>query len=260
MKVVNSKLNLKRRIDRFFSSELEGRKQANIFLGGLAKEAHIYIFGGMLRDISLLGVRGFCSDIDVVFDGNRTQLLKALRVLNVENYKENRFGGYRIKRHSFDFDIWCVEDTWAFKQNIVSKNGIDSLLNTTLMNWDAILYHYNEKDVLTKDYYLNDLSIGLIDIILERNPNEIGALVRILRTIYGKSAAIVGERMVDMLRRSLNRDTTDQLIAYERSHYAVCFINNYKIQCLNEGLRTVKDGDALGIRSNILPKQLPFDL
>lgn len=260
MNVVNSELNLKRRIDRFFSSGVQGRKQASVFLNGLAMDAHVYIFGGMLRDISLLGAKGFRSDIDVVFDGNRIQLLASLRLVGVINYKENKFGGFRVRQGDFDFDIWCVEDTWAFKHDLVSQEGVESLLNTTLMNWDAILYHFNDKKFIARDGYLNDLSRGLIDLILEKNPNEAGALVRILRAIYGKNVSVIGERMVDMLRRTLNRNAVDKLIEYEKEHYNDQLINHYKIQCLNEKLSNIKDGEVLDMQTNAMPKQLRFKL
>lgn len=73
------------------------------------------------------------------FDQNRA-LYQTLKKLNVSSFPENKFGGFRLTHSRMDFDIWRLEDTWAFREDIISLHNIDSLLHTTLMTWDAVIY------------------------------------------------------------------------------------------------------------------------
>ena len=91
----------------------------------------VYLFGGVLRDLALLGRKGFNSDIDVVVEGNWEQFVSYLDSLKAH---KNKFGGYRLTIGGWPVDIWNASETWAIKRGLVRYNGIASLTETTVLN------------------------------------------------------------------------------------------------------------------------------
>ena len=85
----------------------------------------------------------------------------------------NKFGGFRIRNAKWDIDIWTMKNTWVFAQGHVDYRNINSLLDTTLMSWDSVLYSFPT--------------------------NKIGAYVRLLRPIYGKNVVNLGEKATKSL-------------------------------------------------------------
>ena len=79
------------------------------FLSDSLPDGDAYLFGGVLRDLALLGGRGFNSDIDVVVEGDWTSFKKYLDHLGA--YR-NKFGGYRLDVASWKVDIWSARETW----------------------------------------------------------------------------------------------------------------------------------------------------
>lgn len=150
-------------------------------------EGGVYLFGGLLRDFALFGRQGFNSDIDIVIDGDFGE---ASRLLLGMGARRNKFGGFRLThRHkNLPIDIWSARETWAIKQGYVEFNGISSLLNTTVLNWDAILMNWETKSFICGSNYFEDISNRYVDIVLEYNPNPLGMYVRVLRHILLKDA------------------------------------------------------------------------
>lgn len=141
------------------------------------------IFGGMLRDLALVGSAGFSSDIDIVTTAPASDLKNAISSFFPV---QNRFGGYRFTKQGCSFDIWRLEDTWAFKQGFVAISGFDDLLNTTFFNLDAIAYHLTRRSILTQPNYFSALQTGILDINLEANPNPERMAARALRLVQFK--------------------------------------------------------------------------
>lgn len=80
----------------------------------------------------------------------------------------------------------------AFKNRIVEFKDTYSLLNTTLMSWDSILYDVKKKHLISPDNYLHDLHHRRLELVLQKTPNEVGSVIKILRTIYNKRVQIPG--------------------------------------------------------------------
>lgn len=241
MKIVPNHQRLKLRIEDFFDS-CEERKQAGAFIDALAGQVHTWIFGGMIRDIGLYGRKGFVSDIDLVVDSSQEALLQALQSLSIENLSMNKLGGIRFRYSGIDFDIWCIQDTWAFKNSIVKFEEPHSLLKTTLMSWDSVLYDVKRKHVISTDNYLRDLHLRRLELVLQDTPNQEGSLIRILRTIYKKHVQILGPNICDYLRHSLQSYTFDDLSMYERRRYQSCSFTEVDLLILKENLRHAISG------------------
>ncbi|MEX9251255.1 hypothetical protein [Pseudenterobacter timonensis] len=241
MKVVPSHQRLKLRIENFFDT-CDERKQARALIDALAGEMHAWIFGGMVRDMGLFGRKGFISDIDLVVDGSREELLHTLHALNIHQLRVNKLGGVRFRLNGLDFDIWCIQDTWAFRNRHVKFEDASSLFKTTLMSWDAVLYDLKQKRVLSPENYLHDLHQRRLELVLGMTPNQPGAVVKILRTIYNKRVQIVGPQLCHYLRVALQTWPVDALRQYEYGRYHTHSFNEADLRRLKSCLCHARSG------------------
>ena len=145
----------------------------------------MYLFGGVLRDIALLGRRGFNSDIDLVVEGNWSSCVRYIESLDA---RKNKFGGYRLEIAGWPIDIWNARETWAIKQGLVPYKNIASLTRTTVLNWDAILMNWRTRCFVYREDYIEAINSRVLDIVLEKNPNPLGMAVRVLRHLCAKDA------------------------------------------------------------------------
>ena len=232
------KYSLKKRVDRFFYTPPKFRGEVSNVVMSLTEETkqNIYAFGGLVRDISLFGIKDFSSDVDLVFDGSKVELKKALSCINTAPITENKFGGFRLHMKSWDVDIWSAEDTWAFKEGLVEFTSIESILETTLMSWDSALYDVNHKKLSYRKHYLEDILQGRLDIVLANTPNEIGAMVRLGRAIQAKNAKLLAPKAADLIREYLARYSFNEIIEYEYHSYHNQFITLNTLESLSKSL------------------------
>lgn len=181
-------------------------------------DGDVYLFGGMLRDLALYGRKGFTSDIDVVVDGDWSELVKYMEHLDA---RKNKFGGYRLNVGSWPVDIWNARDTWAVKQAYVAYDGISSLLDTTVLNWDAILMNWRTRSFVTRPNYLEMLQKRTLHVVLEQNPNPLGMAVRVFRHLCMKDARKISAAAANYLARCTRTYSFDQLCQSERRSYGL---------------------------------------
>lgn len=194
-------------------------------------DGDVYLFGGVLRDIALHGQKGFNSDIDLVVEGDVKRLLKY--IVNI-GAKINKFGGYRINIGYTPVDIWRAEDTWAIKQGLVEYNGIFSLTNTTILNWDGILMNWRTKSFIHKSDYFEKLNNRILDIVLEENPNPLGAAVRVFRHISQKDPNKISIKAIKYLASNARKYDYDALRSYELKSYKNTHIRERVVQFFSE--------------------------
>ncbi|HHA1915714.1 hypothetical protein L8P27_02625 [Enterobacter asburiae] len=247
MKVVHTHQSLQLRVEDFFDSS-EERKKTRAFINALVEQTQAWIFGGMVRDIGLYGPDGFTSDIDLVIDWSHQNLTKALSALHIHQFTINKLGGLRFHYNGLDFDIWCIQDTWAFKNQKVKYENSDSLLKTTLMSWDSVLYDVKRKKVISTESYLQDLQRRRLELVLQETPNELGSVIRILRTIYNKQVEILGPQICDYLLHALRIHSCELLRQYEYSRYQKYSFSEGELQLLKENLLHAKSGRDTKIR------------
>tara|TARA_Y100001972_G_scaffold122266_1_gene167559 strand:+ start:1733 stop:2581 length:849 start_codon:yes stop_codon:yes gene_type:complete len=206
--------------DRIDLSGMKGPSQ-NIsdfldFIVDATPKGDVYLFGGLIRDMALSGKKGFNSDVDIVVDGNWTEIT---RYIEGRGSKKNRFGGYRLWIGEWPVDIWNARETWAVKNGYVKYQGIASLTETTILNWDAVLMNWRKKTFICKDSYLDDLSHGVMNIVLPENPNPTGMAARVFRHLSLKDAQKVTVRTADYLSKCTERYSFMQLREYEIKSY-----------------------------------------
>lgn len=142
------------------------------------------IFGGMIRDFALGGVREFASDIDLVSMASREEI----RIfISKYNPQANKFGGFRFVVGGQMFDIWSFNDTWAFKQGLVKASGFHDLCKTTFFNVDAACKPLNSTSLISDEDYLESLECRLLDINLEQNPAPNSIAARAIRMAITKN-------------------------------------------------------------------------
>lgn len=241
----NSLETLRKRVERYLELHHESRSkdsallisepaQGEFFFGDISKPKEIiekiyeasdrggvYLFGGMLRDLALYGASGFKSDIDIVVDGNWQACSQYLGSLNA---RKNKFGGYRISILGQPLDIWDARETWAIKENIVNYEGIESLINTTITNWDAILMDWRTKKFICKPNYIDDINNRALTINLAANPNPIGAAVRVFRHLCLKEARKISIKTIDYLAECAKCFKFENLKKKELSSYGDSYI------------------------------------
>ena len=240
------KLVLKKRLQRFFDPKSKARQGLYSFLDGLTSKVDVYIYGGVIRDIALYGVASFKSDIDIVFTGDETALKSVWT--NYGGAERNNFGGHRLNVGRWQVDIWSAEATWAFKEGYRRFESIESMLDTTITNWDAILYHWKDGKIICKEDYFKDLSSYYLDVVLDKNPNMLGMYTRVMRYCMGKAAARkVSPRVAHLLKSAFEDYSEQELLEYEERSFEDRYLQNV-YECL------AKDENLY--RDDIFPKEL----
>jgi predicted nucleotidyltransferase len=244
---IDSLESLKGRIDSFFKSPArrkETRPQLSLdldftsqqlqfpihhnvtdfinFLADIVPSGNLYLFGGLLRDVSLFGRKAFNSDIDIVVEGDWTHCVEFLERIGAAR---NKFGGYRFQVGKWPIDIWKAEETWAIRRGLIRYDGIFSLTKTTVLNWDAILMNWKSKNLVCRNDYLESLVNRRLDIVLTENPNPKGTAVRVFRHICLKDARQLTSRAADYLASCTRKYSFAELKESEIASYKTSVID-----------------------------------
>ena len=245
MSVAATPSRLAKRVKYFLSRERKRDDRLSRLLDNLPPVVPAYLFGGIIRDIALFGNRElFRSDIDIVCVGPEKRLRKLLQeFLTKNNLQRNKFGGFRISTDLWLVDIWSAETTWAFKQGLRPYEGIQSLLDTTITNWEGILFSLHEKNLLYRDNYFRDIQRGYLDVVLVENPNPLGMYVKVMRSYIDKGASVFSGQAVQVLRKAVSDYSFEDLSAYAKSRYKTCYINE---NTFNKITLELKHRDCVG--------------
>lgn len=211
----------------FRPEELITRPTASIiefldFLTDSLPDGELYLFGGVLRDLALVGARGFSSDIDLVVEGDWAECTKYLDRIGAQR---NKFGGYRTEIGGWEIDIWNAKETWAIREGLVEYKSILSLTETTVLNWDAILMNWRTKSFVCKHDYLEQTQARVLDIVLEKNPDPEGMAVRVFRHLCAKDAKSLTPRAVAYLADCTSSFSFQELAARELKSYGKSIIS-----------------------------------
>jgi len=165
------------------------------------------IFGGMLRDFALGNARRFSSDIDLVSLASRDDIAKAVAEFSPVR---NKFGGYRFAVKKQVYDIWAFEDTWAFREGLVTGTGLEDLLRTTFFNVDASAYSITRDCCYISPVMRSSIEAKLLDINLPENPSPERMVRRAIRIGCEKNFAI-GYELAGFLLRHLKLQHLDRV-------------------------------------------------
>lgn len=228
------------------------------FMTAAVPRGDIYLFGGVLRDLALLGRRGFNSDIDLVVEGDWDNCVSYLESLGAH---KNKFGGYRLKVADWPVDIWNAKETWAIRQGFVQYKGIASITETTVLNWDAILMNWRTQSFIHRKNYLEELKARVLDIVLVENPNPLGMAVRVFRHLCAKDARKITRKTAKYLEDCAKAFSFSEIRDSEMRSYGNSVIE-YAVYQLFEHMNGYEQFDIesrFSIASDILERELELD-
>lgn len=182
-------------VERYLIKDIYAKK----FFDEICDMFDIILFGGCVRDI-VYGHISNWRDLDIVLcnkvnvnNNLETIIIKLQRKIKNINIQKNRFNGYKIRFQQLIFDLWMLEDTWAFKEGILIPTRYN-LLKSVYLNIDAYAYDWHNS------FFLDDCNkkkIHIIDIELERSNNVLLNLIR---------AQVLGEKYgLPLSRRLLDK-------------------------------------------------------
>jgi hypothetical protein len=213
----------KKRLRRFFEEPTAERRHVPSFISRLADASDVFVFGGAVRDISLLGGAKFNGDVDIVVRSFDKSSLYS--ILNSFDAKKNKFGGYRLQIGQWKFDVWEASETWAYKVGAVKEQTHLSLLETTFFNWDAIVFDAHQGVLHHGPHYFTDLADKYLELVLEDNPNMLGAFVRALRTLSLSDEIRTGPKMSRFLKAKLAEIADTEIMSYEIGSFAKSYLS-----------------------------------
>lgn len=152
----------------------------------LEEAGDIYLIGGVLREFKDNGDILELRDLDLVIDiKNQGDWENTLSEFPSDR---NCFDGYKWHFEDLVIDAWPIDETWAYRNGVVvckPENWVECLGDTVFLSIDAIVYDLKE-DVWYDKKYQETMKSGMLDIVLEDNPQVLLNLVRamILRRRY----------------------------------------------------------------------------
>jgi len=184
-------------------------------------------FGGTLRSLLLNRIRGRKGlgrprDLDIVVADASIQRLK--QRLGHRVVRETRFGGIKVERESWQFDLWPLEATWAFKKDQNLFSTFSALPYTTFFNLEAVAVDVWARPGSQRNIYEGDGRFfeGLLTKTIELNDehNPFPALCVVRSLVMAKTTGFaIGPRLVSYLFTHSIRISDCELETAQRHHY-----------------------------------------
>jgi hypothetical protein len=183
-------------------------------------------FGGTLRSllISRLFRRrpGKPRDIDIVLKGVSVESLRDRFEPLIT--RGTRFGGFRLQRVNWQFDLWPLHRTWAFVNDAIENPGFAALPFTTFFNLEAIAVEVWPEPGRTRqifsgdDQFFDGIRMRTLEINREDNPFPDLCVVRAL--VMAASVDFrLGPRLAAYIASHGEFMTGDQLETVQKKHY-----------------------------------------
>ena len=149
---------------------LDKHPPAKLMFSDMLSSGELYLIGGVLREY--LDHRSFDNlrDIDIIVNVKNAE--KWRETIQKYSIKTNRFGGSTLKCDGFIVDAWPVDQTWAYRQNLVScgpDDYFDNLPKTVFLNIDGIVFDW-QRNVWNDEEYQSAMKSKILDIVLPENP------------------------------------------------------------------------------------------
>lgn len=153
-------------VRRFLESDKPAMKAVrDEILYDLQKLGHVYVIGGLIRDLALYGINTRpSSDLDLVVRCSKNKLSEFAERLGAI---PNRFGGFGIRSRAYRVDFWAFSNTWAKTAGLTHLREPSDLCKTTFFDWDAVIYGVAENRIWAIERYLDRIHSGRISINLK---------------------------------------------------------------------------------------------
>jgi len=192
------------------------------------REANVraVLFGGTLRSLLLSRLQynrfGRPRDVDIVVAGTSLDALRERFRSNIT--RETRFGGLRIERMNWQFDVWPLHRTWAFLEDGAKDARFSALPGTTFFNLEAIAVDVWARPGRSRTIYSgNDQFFeGLISQTIEinRQENPFPSLCVVRAFVMASSTKFaIGPRLAHYLAVNGPAVSNDELEEMQLKHY-----------------------------------------
>lgn len=152
-------LEIKAKINEMLAQSPEQKS----FIQDLRKSGELYFFGGLIRDL-IIGVKP--RDFDIVIVKRNDDVFETLK--QKYQHKKNSFEGYKFQIDGKEFDVWELQNTWAFKNGLLEAS-VENLQRSVFLNIDGIVLD-DKKQVILSDPFEKFFEKKELDIVLEENP------------------------------------------------------------------------------------------
>lgn len=207
-----------------------------------------YLFGGVVRDLALYGKQDLLdrgADIDIVCGARGRGASMFFESLDARpGVVKNRFGGFRMTTDRWKVDIWPAAETWAFRDGHSKYVSVESLLETTITNWEAVLFRLDRGPLVYRPTYFEEICSGYLDIVLHDNPNQLGMYVRLVRACIAGPVFRLSGKARTVFKEAAEQYSFEDLRSYERGHYSRRYIEEADYQRIAESVLGEGAGDV----------------
>jgi len=208
---------------------LEKNSETLRFIEELSNVGELLFFGGSIRDICFYPEEPpMPRDFDIAIRFKNKKSFDS--IIKKYNYKKNRFGGYKLKISNIEFDIWDLENTWAFKNTNLCPSE-ENLAKSVYLNIDGIVYNFN-KEKLYDEVFRSTIKESKLDITLEENPQIELNLLRAL-VFKEKYKLELSNNLKSVINDYLKDDSStliENLYELQLSHYKTNHFSKEKIR------------------------------
>lgn len=213
---------------------LDERPPAREIFNGLISAGDIYLIGGVLREYKDHHSINDLRDIDIIVDvKNYHNWDDTIRRYSI---KTNRFGGSTLSCDDLIVDTWPLEQTWAYKQNLICCDPVNyfkMLTKTVFLNIDGIVYDW-QREIWNEEEYQCAMKLRVLDVVLPQNPL---LCLNILRTfiLQDRYQMKLSERLKQIILAEYNKayshsDFVDSLMAEQLRRYGKELVSRQGIE------------------------------
>ncbi len=197
------------------------------------------LFGGTLRSLLAArvfeGKRGRPRDVDVVVSG--APLADLEDRFGTILSRRTRFGGLQLKRGRWQFDVWPVGDTWAFKHDKTIEASFAKLPSTTTFNLEAIAVEAWPTDGRSRTLFSGEDQFfeGILSRTLELNRDDspFPELTVVRGLVMASELRFkIGPRFVRYVREAGRSLTEERLDHIQGSHYGHARLDSRTLRSL----------------------------
>jgi hypothetical protein len=212
---------LRLRLSRFLVQRADWKQPlrfvTNIFKN---RDWRAVVFGGVLRDLILYGPASAPRDVDIVVDCESAELSECFSGFD---FALTRFGGLRVQYKKWNFDIWSLDDTWAFKVTDMPAT-FENLPKTTFFNVEAIAAELNATRGRERSLYsygfADAIASRTLDINFERNPFPQLCIARAL-LMAARHSFLISARLAQYITEQASHTEINDILQAQAKHYGV---------------------------------------
>ena len=221
---------LRSRLSRFLTEPAPWKENLREIVEALKRTKwDAVVFGGVLRDLALYGPSERPRDVDIVVNCSSYELSTWLSAFPSQR---TRFGGFRVRLHKWNFDIWTLRETWAFTASDMEPT-FENLPKTTFFNIEGVAAQLNtaprQKRAVYSFGFADAISSKILDINFEPNPFPQLCIVRGLLTAV-RHRLVLSSRLARYMADHANRTEIAEIVQVQSRHYGVVRLRSQDIE------------------------------